>query len=327
MPNPFNMSSKNLDFGTFAQDVMLGLSASPKSLPSKYFYNSKGDKLFQQIMALPEYYLTKKEFEIFETQYESILEPVLNLGQSFNLVELGAGDGLKTKILLKYLKDIKADFQYFPIDFSGSVLQELKESLHSDFPELSVTCIEDTYRGSLVKRLWDNGKPNLILFLGSNLGNFSLKEAYDILDHLKIGATHGDFVLIGIDLKKDPQTILDAYHDSKGITRDFNLNLLDRINQELDGDIDVNSFKHWPCYDPVSGECRSYLVSLQEQTINLKALDQSFHFEAFEPIFTEISKKYSLSEIDRLAEKGGFVPVQNFTDSENYFADVLWRRK
>ncbi|MBN3582183.1 L-histidine N(alpha)-methyltransferase [Algoriphagus aestuarii] len=321
------MSSKNLDFGTFAQDVMLGLSASPKSLPSKYFYNAKGDKLFQKIMAMPEYYLTKKEFEIFETQYELILDPILNLDQPFNLVELGAGDGLKTKILLKYLKSRNADFEYFPIDFSGSVLQELEESLKDEFPDLSVTCLEDTYRGSLVKRLWDNGKPNLILFLGSNLGNFSQEEAFDILDHLRIGAAHGDFVLIGIDLKKDPQTILDAYHDPEGITRDFNLNLLDRINQELDGDIDLNTFKHWPCYDPISGECRSYLVSLKKQKINLKALDQSFDFEAFESVFTEISKKYSLKEIEQFAEKGGFESVQNFTDSENYFADVLWRRK
>ena len=159
------------------------------------------------------------------------------------------------------------------------------------------------------------------------MGNFSREEAYDILDHLRIGANHNDFVLIGIDLKKNPQIILDAYHDPAGVTRDFNLNLLERINRELNGDIDLDSFIHWPSYDPVSGECRSHLVSLKDQTINLKALDQSFYFEAFEPIFTEISKKYSLSEIEKLAERGGFVTIENFTDSEQYFADVLWQRK
>lgn len=321
------MTSKNLDFGTFAQDVMIGLSANPKTLPSKYFYDAKGDKLFQKIMALPEYYLTRKEFEIVENQYEAILVPILNLGQSFNLVELGAGDGLKTKILLRYLDKQKAEFEYFPVDFSGSVLQELKESLATEFPKLKVTSVEDTYRGALKKRAWENGKPNLILFLGSNLGNFSREEAYDVLDHLRIGANHNDFVLIGIDLKKSPQIILDAYHDPAGVTRDFNLNLLERINRELNGDIDLAYFIHWPSYDPVSGECRSHLVSLKDQTINLKALDQSFYFEAFEPIFTEISKKYSLSEIDKLAERGGFVTIENFTDSEQYFADVLWQRK
>jgi dimethylhistidine N-methyltransferase len=320
------MSSKNLDFGTFAQDVMLGLSANPKTLPSKYFYDKKGDKLFQKIMELPDYYLTRKELEIFEEQHTDILKPILNLGQSFNLVELGAGDGLKTKILLHHLRKLNADFEYFPIDFSSSVLDELKESIALEIPELKVTCIEGTYRGSLVKRFWENGKPSLILFLGSNLGNFSLEEAFDILDHLRIGATHGDFVLIGIDLKKDPETILNAYNDPEGITRDFNLNLLERINRELEGDIDLNTFIHWPSYDPVSGECRSHLISKKEQTINLKALDQSFYFEAFEPIFTEISKKYSLSEVEKLAQKGGFKTIENFTDKENYFADVLWQR-
>ncbi len=320
------MSSKNLDFGTFAQDVMLGLSSQQKTLPSKYFYDSKGDKLFQKIMELPDYYLTRKEIEIFEKQNKEILKPVLNLGQSFNLVELGAGDGLKTKILLRQLQREKADFEYFPVDFSGSVLEELKESLSLEFPQLKVTSIEDTYRGSLKKRFWANDKPSLIMFLGSNLGNFSLLEAYDVLDHLRIGASHGDFVLIGIDLKKDPKTILDAYHDAEGITRDFNLNLLSRINKELDGDIDLDTFIHWPTYDPISGECRSYLLSKIEQTINIKALDQSFYFEAFEPIFTEISKKYSLSEIEKLAQRGGFNTVENFTDDENYFADVLWQR-
>lgn len=320
------MSSKNLDFGTFAQDVLVGLSSNPKTLPSKYFYDAKGDKLFQKIMELPEYYLTRKEFEIFENQFEGILKPILNLGQSFNLIELGAGDGLKTKILLRHLLNKKADFEYFPIDFSGSVLDELKGSVSSEFPKLKVTYIEDTYRGSLLKRSWANGKPSLILFLGSNLGNFSLDEAFDILDHLRIGASHGDFVLIGIDLKKNPETILNAYHDPKGVTRDFNLNLLERINRELNGDFDLDTFMHWPSYDPVSGECRSHLISMKEQTVNLKVLDQSFFFEAFEPIFTEISKKYSLLEIDQLAIKGGFETIENFTDDANYFADVLWRR-
>ncbi|WP_296704147.1 L-histidine N(alpha)-methyltransferase [Algoriphagus sp.] len=320
------MSSKNLDFGNFAQDVMVGLSSSPKTLPSKYFYDAKGDKLFQKIMDLPEYYLTRKEFEIFEKQFEKILQPILNLGQSFNLVELGAGDGLKTKILLRHLLHKKADFEYFPIDFSGSVLNELKHSISLEFPDLNVTCIEDTYRGSLLRRSWENGKPSLILFLGSNIGNFGLEEAFDILDHLRIGATHGDFVLIGIDLKKNPETILSAYHDSKGITSEFNLNLLERINKELKGDFDLDTFMHWPSYDPVSGECRSHLVSMKEQTVNIKDLDQSFFFEAFEPIFTEISKKYSLLEIEQLGQRGGFKTIQNFTDDTNYFADVLWRR-
>lgn len=321
------MNAKNTDFGTFAQDVMLGLNSTPKTLPSKYFYDSKGDKLFQQIMALPEYYLTRKEYEVLEGQHKLILAENLALNEPFNLVELGAGDGMKTKILLRYLSEKKIEFTYYPVDFSGSVLEELEESLAKELPSLKVNPIQDTYRDSLKKQVWEDGKPNLILFLGANLGNFGVDEAKNIIDHLRVGTKRGDLVLIGFDLKKDPQTILNAYHDKKGVTREFNMNLLDRINRELDADFDRESFIHWPTYDPVSGECRSYLVSQKSQVVTIGALNQTFEFEAFESIFTEISKKYSLSEISHLASLGGFKVKENFMDSEGYFADVLWEKK
>lgn len=321
------MTAKNTDFGTFAQDVMLGLNASPKTLPSKYFYDAKGDKLFQQIMALPEYYLTRKEYEILEGQHEQILAEILALGKPFNLVELGAGDGLKTKILLRYLTGKKVEFTYYPVDFSGSVLEELEDSLAKELPELVVKPLQDTYRDSLKKQVWEDGRPNLILFMGANLGNFGVDEAKNIIDHLRVGTKKADLVLLGFDLKKDPQIILQAYNDKQGVTRDFNLNLLDRINRELDADFDRELFIHWPTYNPVSGECRSYLVSQKSQVVTIGALNQSFQFEAFESIFTEISKKYSLSEISHLASLGGFEVKENFMDNEGYFADVLWVKK
>jgi len=320
------MNAKNSDFGTFGQDVVLGLNAQPKTLSSKYFYDAKGDKLFQDIMALPEYYLTRKEFEILESQHEEILKPIIESGEPFNLVELGAGDGLKTKILLRYLLAKNIDFTYYPIDFSGSVLEELKESLAEEMPDLEVHSIQNTYRGALQEKKWENGKNSLILFLGSNLGNFQMKEAYEILDHLMIGTNHSDWVMIGFDLKKHPQTILTAYDDSTGVTKAFNLNLLTRINRELDADFDLNSFVHWPIYDPISGECRSYLVSIKKQKVHLAALNETFHFDAFESIFMEVSKKYSQEEIDVLAHRSGFKVIENFTDSETYFADCLWQK-
>jgi len=321
------MNAKNTDFGSFAQDILLGLNSTPKTLSSKYFYDAKGDKLFQQIMALPEYYLTRKEYEILEEQHEQILAPILSQKQPFNLVELGAGDGLKTKILLRYLTNKKVEFTYYPVDFSGSVLEELEESLANELPELSVNSIQATYRDSLKKQVWEDGRPNLILFLGANLGNFGAEEAKNIIDHLRIGTKKGDLVLLGFDLKKNPQTILNAYHDKQGVTREFNMNLLDRINQDLDADFNRESFVHWPTYNPVSGECRSYLVSLKSQKVTIGVLNQSFVFEAFESIFTEISKKYSLSEIEYLASLGGFEVQENFMDSEGYFADVLWEKR
>ena len=321
------MNAKNTDFGTFAQDVMLGLNSTPKTLPSKYFYDAKGDKLFQQIMALPEYYLTRKEYEILEGQHEQILKSILKIGKPFNLIELGAGDGLKTKILLRFLVNNEIDFIYYPVDFSGSVLEELEQSLAEEMPNLEVNPIQSTYRESLKNQEWENGRPNLILFLGANLGNFGVEEAKNIIDHLRVGTRKGDQVLLGFDLKKNPNIILDAYNDEQGVTREFNMNLLDRINKELDADFDRNSFVHWPTYDPVSGECRSYLVSLKSQAVSIGALNQTFEFEAFESIFTEISKKYSLSEISHLASLGGFEVNQNFLDSDGYFADVLWEKK
>ena len=321
------MNAKNTDFGTFAQDVMLGLNSTPKTLPSKYFYDAKGDKLFQQIMALPEYYLTRKEYEILEGQHEQILKSILKIGKPFNLIELGAGDGLKTKILLRFLVNNEIDFIYYPVDFSGSVLEELEQSLAEEMPNLEVNPIQSTYRESLKNQEWENGRPNLILFLGANLGNFGVEEAKNIIDHLRVGTRKGDQVLLGFDLKKNPNIILDAYNDEQGVTREFNMNLLDRINRELDADFDRNSFVHWPTYDPVSGECRSYLVSLKSQAVSIGALNQTFQFEAFESIFTEISKKYSLSEISHLASLGGFEVNQNFLDSDGYFADVLWEKK
>lgn len=320
------MNAKNSDFGTFAQDVLLGLSSNPKTLSSKYFYDAKGDKIFQQIMALPEYYLTRKEFEILEKQHEAILKPILDLGVPFNLVELGAGDGQKTKILLRYLESKQAEFSYFPIDFSATVLDELTADLATQFPNLSVTAIENTYRGALREKMWENGRITLILFMGANLGNFQLEEAYELLDHLRIGSSYEDFVLIGLDLKKDPQTILDAYHDSRGVTEAFNLNLLHRINRELNADFDDDAFMHWPTYDPISGECRSYLVSKKKQTVNLRLLDRAIDFEAFEAIFMEVSKKYSLGEIQDLAKRSGFKHIEHFTDSQDYFVNSLWQK-
>jgi dimethylhistidine N-methyltransferase len=320
------MNAKNSDFGTFAQDTVLGLSSSPKMLSSKYFYDDKGDKLFQKIMNLPEYYLTKKEFEILENYHQEILSPVLKSGEPFNLVELGAGDGLKTKILLRYLMQIGADFTYFPIDFSGSVLQELKASLAEEMPELKVEFFEDSYRVALRKRAWENGNRSLIIFLGSNLGNFLAEEALEILDHLKMGTEPSDFALIGFDLKKNPATILSAYNDSEEVTKEFNLNLLRRMNKDFEADFDLSSFIHWPTYDPITGECRSYLISLKEQVVTMKLLDQHVHFDAYESIFMEVSKKYSLKEIDNLASRSGFKVSRNFLDADHYFSDVLWER-
>lgn len=308
-----------------AQDVDAGLSAKHKFLPSKYFYDAKGDKLFQKIMEAPEYYLTKCEFEIFSEQHADILAKVEAKG-AFNLVELGAGDGYKTKVLLDYLTKKNSAFEYYPIDISNDVLIELQNDLAKRYPDLKVTTLNYEYFTALRELNTLNTKPKLLLFLGGNIGNFKTKTATRFFEQLYAAMHPGDYILNGIDLKKNPETVIAAYNDKGNVTRNFNLNLLDRINKTLDANFDLSTFKHHPTYNPHNGEARSYLLSTKEQTVHIGALDKSFHFEPFEAIHTEISKKYNLPEIEDLAQRTGFTVVEHFTDKKRYFVNTLWQK-
>ena len=308
----------------FAEDVREGLSSEPKFLHSKYFYDEVGDDLFQQIMSLDEYYLTDCELEIFHNQKEKILSYFSNGGEIFELIEFGSGDGYKTKVLLEFFIEKKVKFNYIPIDISPSVLETLSEDLKKNIPELNVYPICDDYFHALEELNKVDFNKKVILFLGSNIGNFRGDNAIPFLKHLHADMRQDDQLFIGFDLKKDPQIILDAYNDKKGITREFNYNLLDRINKELGGNFDRDSFSHYPTYNPVTGETKSYLVSLKSQTVWVEILSQSFSFEKWEPIFMEISQKYSLHDIQHLAKHSGYKIEKNFFDSRNYFTDSLW---
>ncbi|AWW32535.1 L-histidine N(alpha)-methyltransferase [Echinicola strongylocentroti] len=311
----------------FARDVLEGLTATNKHLSSKYFYDQRGDVLFQKIMKLPEYYLTQKEFSILDQYKDAILQPFLSSGQPFNLVEMGAGDGLKTKILLRYLQDSGCNYTYYPIDISGTVLEQLKCDLKQDFPSMCITPITGTYKRALEEQKWEEGRRNLFLFLGANIGNFDRELAVNMLRRISEALNAGDYLLIGFDLKKDPEVILQAYNDPKGVTRDFNLNILSRINKELGGDFDLAKFKHWPMYDPLTGECRSYLISMETQKVTISGLDKEVYFEKAEPIHTEVSKKYNNYELGQLAEESGFVITRDFEDKEHFFTDSLWQKQ
>ncbi|MCB9274016.1 MAG: L-histidine N(alpha)-methyltransferase [Lewinellaceae bacterium] len=308
---------------TIALDVLQGLSRRPRRLPSKYFYDAEGDRLFQQIMHMPEYYLTDCEYEILETKKEAIFKAIGS--RKFSLLELGAGDGLKTRVLLRYFLEQGADFQYQPIDISRNVLLELEESLKAELPALQVKGMEGDYFEVLHELQPKAGVPKVVLFLGANIGNYSQQEALRFLRSLARGLAPGDLLLIGFDLKKNPGIILDAYNDPAGITAAFNLNLLRRLNRELGANFDLQQFRHWESYNPLSGEARSYIVSQRDQHVFIRQLNRSFHFEAWEAIEVELSLKYSLSEVEALAEAAGFVRQQHFFDKKNYFVDSLWR--
>lgn len=309
---------------TFAKDVDQGLSASPKTLPSKYFYDEVGDKIFQEIMAMPEYYLTRAELSIFQGQKNDLLNAFYGDRKKFRLLELGAGDGMKTRVLLEHFSDRNVEFTYSPVDISGHVLSILEENVRADLPQLSLNPLVGDYFDVLSKLDYEDDVKNVVLFLGSNIGNFNNDKAISFLSKLSSYLNSGDLMLVGFDLRKDPDKILNAYHDEAGITRRFNLNLLHRINKELGGNIDVNSFQHYPIYNPASGECKSYLINTEYQQFTIEALDKTFELEAWEPIYTEVSKKYLESEITRLADQSGFRRVNDFYDKNKYFVDSLW---
>lgn len=310
----------------FALSVLEGLESTPKQISSKYFYDENGDRLFQQIMRMPSYYLTDSEYEIFDLQKESILQQLGS--RPFDLIELGAGDGLKTKVLLRHLLQKGVSFKYRPVDISSSVLDALQGSLEEELPDLEVAPLNGEYFQVLeeLQQLGDHQK-KVIFFLGANIGNLTKEESLSFLSRLNDLLSPGDMLLLGVDLKKDPAVILEAYNDAEGVTAAFNLNLLHRINRELDGNFEVEHFKHWETYNPLSGETKSYIVSKVQQEVEIGAISSIIHFDAWEAIEVELSQKYSVEDVELLAKKSGFRLVKNFYDSKRYFIDSLWIKR
>lgn len=304
----------------FATDVAAGLGAPEKYLSSRYFYDERGDRLFQAIMASPEYYLTTAEHEIFAEQHEAIIE---QFEPGADIIELGAGDASKTRLLLaEHIR--RGKFCYRPIDISGNSLAGLQQRMKGWLPDLEVIPLVGEYLEAL-KHLPEQGSRRVFMFLGSNIGNFIPAGAAEFLAKIRGHMSAADRLMIGFDLKKDPRVILAAYNDAAGHTRSFNLNLLRRINWELDGDFDLEQFAHYACYDPQTGACKSYLVSRRQQSVDLKKLGERFEFAAGESIFMEISQKYSMAELQELAYKSGFEVQASFTDARRFFADQLWK--
>lgn len=318
-------SSSQIQHSGFNADVLKGLSAEPKYLPSKYFYDDEGSRLFQQIMELPEYYLTRTEFEIFQTQKKEIFAAFAEASKSFDLIELGAGDGTKTAVLIDYFLKQSTDFTYMPIDISQEAIDALTAKFEAEFPRLLMTPKTGDYFRILETLKTETEKRKIILFLGSNVGNFSREQAVAFFRNLRGVMNERDLLFVGFDLQKDPRVILNAYDDAQGITAQFNLNLLERINRELGADFRLQKFSHYAVYRPTECAARSFLISRERQTVHIKTLDKSFDFKAWEPIFMEISQKYNLEMIEDLAHASGFQTAKNFFDSQNYFADSLWK--
>lgn len=307
----------------FLDDVLSGLKNHPKHLSSKYFYDKTGDRLFQKIMAMPEYYLTRCELDIFKHKTNEIAALINSGDGSFDLIELGAGDAMKSTYLLKYLVEEKADFSYLPIDISGNILSVLKENLSRELPDLKVIPLEGEYFEMLKEASVRSSRRKVILFLGGNIGNMSREEADAFCRELRRHLQSEDRILMGFDLKKNPHTVLEAYNDKAGITAAFNLNLLSRINRELDGNFNTEQFQHYETYDPLTGSCRSFLVSLADQKVRIGA--EKISFSENEVIDMEVSQKFSMEDIFELAEKTGFTVTGEIMDSRKWFVDSIWQ--
>ena len=308
----------------FAFAVLQGLSGRPKRLSSRFLYDDAGSSAFQEIMHLEEYYPTRCEAEILERHASKILERFAD--RELNLVDLGAGDGAKTMILLRELDDADAAFRFVPIDISKAAMESLSAIVEERAPKVEMCGIVADYTTGLSWLGAHSGaRRNLVLFLGSNIGNFNKAQARSFLRRLWSSLNDDDYVLIGFDLKKDIELLLAAYNDSKGVTARFNKNLLARINAELGGDFDLDKFRHYSTYDVFTGAMESYLVSLADQRVLIKAIDSRIDFEAWEPIHTEYSYKYLERDVDDLASATGFSVEESFYDSRRYFMCSLWR--
>lgn len=315
---------------TFAGDILEGLTARPRRISSKYFYDSAGSEIFRRITQLDEYYLTKCEHEILKQKRERIAELAWRaLSQTghkrLNLVELGSGDGHKSRLVIEQFLADGLPFDYVPIDISTGAMQTLMTDLRQHSPDVSTRGLISDYFQGLNWLARKNENLNLVLFLGSNIGNFHREACRGFLCRMWNSLSDGDLVLIGFDLKKDVGTLVRAYNDAAGVTSEFNLNLLARINRELGGHFDLGAWEHYAPYNPNLGSMESYLISSRRQKVEIEGLNRTFEFDRAEPIHTEYSYKYSLRDIQELAIENGFELIDNLIDSKGWFADSIWR--
>ena len=316
--------SKTMNIRTqFEMDVDAGLSADQKRLSSMYFYDKKGDELFMQIMALPEYYLTRAELEIFTDQTSEMIEALeVEKEVYFELIELGAGDGSKTKYLLQRLLDEGYDFDYMPIDISGNVLRHLESTLNKEMPNLSIKTQQGDYFTKL-DDLKDSYHPKVVLFLGSNIGNMTDEKASRFIYDLGKNLSKGDKLLLGVDMIKGEDIVRPAYDDSQGVTSAFNMNLLHRINVELGGNFNLDQFFHAPEYTEAEGIAKSYLKSKTNQSVTVSSIGKTYEFDEGEKIHMEISRKYNTDVMHKIIQETDFEVINQLTDRAQYFSDYV----
>jgi dimethylhistidine N-methyltransferase len=300
----------------FAEDVSAGLTATPKHLSCRYFYDREGSRLFEAICELPEYYLTRSETEILQSHAREIagLFP-----GDVTVIELGSGNAVKTRLLLEALLPSRR-VRYVPIDICRPVLEQSADDLLLRFPALEIAAVAAEYHEGLKHLRNESDRQRLILWLGSNIGNFTRTEAAEFLRRIQETMTPADHLLVGVDLRKDRAVLEAAYDDAAGVTADFNLNLLVRINRELDGNFYCGAFQHRAIYNQDLGRIEMYLVSTRPQRVTIGRIGLTVDFAEGEAIHTENSYKYSLAEINVIAATAGLHDQRFWQDSLGRFS-------
>jgi dimethylhistidine N-methyltransferase len=303
----------------FYDDVLAGLQADPKRVPPKYFYDETGSQLFERITALPEYYLTRTETGILERHARDIAKLI---PPDAAMIEFGAGSSEKTRILLAAAPQISA---YVPVDISGDYLAAETARLQADLPNLRVLPVAADFTSPFaLPEALGNG-PRVGFFPGSTIGNFEPHEANMLLRHAATLLGPGALFIVGADLVKDAGVLTAAYNDAAGVTAAFNLNLLTRINRELGGSFDINTFRHRAWYNAQQSRVEMHLVSLAKQKV--RVCNKSFEFWRGESIHTENSYKYTVDAFRSRALGAGWTPAATFVDEKNYFSVHALRAK
>ena len=278
-------------------------------------------------MRMPSYYLTNSEKQILENHHQSFTDHFTEKTSRINLIELGAGDGIKTQILAESLMKNDIRFTYIPVDISSEALKKLEKTFKRKYPQIKMQPLHTDYETGLSSLNQQNGAKNVVLFLGSTLGNFTPEASNEFLAMISRNLKSGDILFIGLDLVKDPKVILDAYNDPEGITAEFNYNLLRRLNRELNANFDLSKWRHQPVYDIEQKAAKSYLIATEKQTITFAEHEKAFHFAPWDFIQTEISQKYDRSMISSLSKNNDFKILEEFTDNKNYFVNAIWQKK
>ncbi len=304
-------------------DVIQGLSQKPKTLPTHYFYDDRGSELFEQICELPEYYLTRTETKILQ-QYAG---EIARITGPCELVELGSGSSTKTRIILDAYQQLGYPILYVPIDVSAGMLESSARQLLADYPTLQVHALAGTYELALAKILPSELPSRIIGFIGSSLGNLTPQECDIFLSQITNALEVGEYFLLGVDLQKPKHILEPAYDDSQGVTAAFNLNMLEHLNRRFEGNFDTTQFEHWSFYNETENQIESYLRSLRSQSVELRALNLTVNFDPGETIHTEISRKFDLKIIQEQLTARGLVPLNVWTDPNQWFGLLLCQRQ